>query len=337
LTGSDNKPLGYIEIGVSSRSLEQVLSTVTILSIGLGAAALVFTILLGYLVSRRITSALDDLVDGAHAAERGDLQHTVPVRTQDEIGEVAQALNQMMTELDESKSRLVMAERVAAWQEIARRIAHEIKNPLTPIQMAMETLRRTREKNHPSFDEVLQESTATVLEESSRLKRIVQEFSEFARMPAPKKQKSDLNELVSGTLALYTGTVPVEKDLGNISPIDVDRDQVSQVILNLVENARDAISERPDASEGRIRVQTRLVRDGRAVALAVDDNGPGITAEASGKLFTPYFTTKQQKGGSGLGLAIVHRIVTDHGGRITALESDLGGARLVIEFPVTLG
>ncbi len=334
LVGSSDRPVAFVEVGVSSRSLEQVLSTITVLSLGLGVLALVFTIVLGYLVSRRITGALDDLVDGAHAAARGDLHHKVPIRTRDEIGEVAQALNTMMTELDESKSRLVMAERVAAWQEIARRIAHEIKNPLTPIQMAMETLRRTHEKRHPSFDEVLDESTRTVLEESTRLKRIVQEFSEFARMPPPQKRLCDLNELVSAQLALYTGVVPVEKDLADIPNVEVDRDSVSQVILNLVENARDALAGLPDPSSGQIRVQTRLVRDGRAVALAVEDNGPGIPADTRDKVFTPYFTTKQKTGGSGLGLAIVHRIVSDHGGRIMAVDSELGGARVVIELPV---
>src|SRR5258705_109323 len=141
----------------------------------------------------------------AIAASRCDLDHRVPVRSKDEVGAVASAFNFMMEDLRTSKERLVIAERIAAWQEIARRLAHEIKNPLTPIQMAMDTLRKTWKKKHPSFGEILEESTATVMEEADRLKHIVSEFSAFARMPKPGFQRLDLNELVRSALALYQG------------------------------------------------------------------------------------------------------------------------------------
>src|SRR5439155_7780892 len=136
----------------------------------------------------------DRLVEGSLAAARGDLDHRVTVRREDEVGAVASAFNFMMEDLRTAKERLVIAERIAAWQDIARRLAHEIKNPLTPIQMAMDTLQKTWKKRHPSFDEILEESTTTVLQEADRLKHIVTEFSDFARMPKPDFQRIDVND-----------------------------------------------------------------------------------------------------------------------------------------------
>ncbi len=329
LPGPDGAPVAFVEIGISDAELKSVLRTVTIYSAGIAAAALAACILLGLIMGRRITRDLDQLVIGVQAAARGDLDHEVPVRTADEIGALADAVNLMMVDLKESKERLSMAERVAAWQEIARRLAHEIKNPLTPIQMSVETLRKTWKKKHPSFDEIFEESTATILEESARLKRIVSEFSEFARMPKPNKRRIDLNELVTQSTALYRGSVDLELSLGELADIEADRDSLSQVILNLVENARDAIA----TSGSRIKIETTPTRGGKAVALIVDDDGPGLPKEVKEKLFTPYFTTKHATGGSGLGLAIVHRIVSDHDGNILAIDSPLGGARFVVELP----
>ncbi len=332
LEGADGEPLAFIEMALSQAELETVLRQVTLLSAGLGAGALVITVLFGLWVSARMTRDLDELVVGAQAASRGELDHQVPVRTRDEIGAVAEAFNTMMNDLLESKEKLVIAERVAAWQEIARRLAHEIKNPLTPIQMSVETLRKTHATQHPSFDEIFEESTQTVLEEAARLKRIVTEFSEFARLPKPEKRRMDLNEVVNGAVSLYQGSLTVERELAPHLPlIEADRDQLSQLLLNLLENARDAL---PRDDGGRIRVETRVVRPGRSVALVVEDSGPGIDQEARELIFTPYYTTKHATGGTGLGLAIVHRIVSDHGGRIVITDSPLGGARFIVELPI---
>ena len=330
LLGEGERPVAWLELSVSQAELETVLREVSLLSVGAGAAALLATVLLGLWVAARMTRDLDELVVGAQAASRGDLDHQVPVRTGDEIGAVAEAFNTMMIDLKDSKERLVLAERIAAWQEIARRLAHEIKNPLTPIQMSVETLRKTWAKKHESFDEIFEESTQTVLEEADRLKRIVSEFADFARLPQPEKRAVDLNELVNATAALYQGSVELERDLeARLPAIEADKDQLSQVLLNLLENARDAVG-----SDGLVRVQTRVSRPGRAVSLIVEDSGPGVPTEVRDRIFTPYFTTKNESGGSGLGLAIVHRIVTDHGGRIAVGSSSLGGARFLVELPV---
>ena len=336
LRGPDDALVAVIEVAVSDGDMARVLRKVTLTSAALALAALVGVVLLGLLVARRTARDLDQLVEGSLAAARGDLEHRVPVRSKDEVGAVAAAFNFMMEDLRTSKERLVIAERIAAWQEIARRLAHEIKNPLTPIQMAMDTLRKTWKKKHPSFDEILEESTATVREEADRLKHIVSEFSAFARMPKPGFQRLDLNELVRSALALYQGgAAPVEIKLYDQLPqIDADKNQLNQVVLNLVENARDAIGQRAD---GRITVSTRLGEAGDRAMLIVEDNGPGVPGDLKDKVFAPYFTTKHAKGGTGLGLAIVHRIVSDHGGRIAVGDAPGGGARFAIELPLRNG
>jgi signal transduction histidine kinase len=335
LLGPDGTPVAYAEVAVSDNQLPAVLRKLTLTSAALAALALVAVIGLGLLVARRVARDLDRLVEGSLAASRGELEHRVPVRSKDEIGAVASAFNFMMEDLKTSKERLVIAERIAAWQEIARRLAHEIKNPLTPIQMAMDTLRKSYKKQHPQFPEILDESTATVLEEADRLKHIVAEFSDFARLPKPEFARIDLNEVVRSALALYQGAVPVTSSLApDLPQLDADKNQLTQVLLNLVENARDAIGTR---TGGKIAVSTRRGDANDRALLVVEDNGPGVPGELKDKVFAPYFTTKHGKGGTGLGLAIVHRIVNDHGGRITIGDAPGGGARFAIELPLRNG
>ena len=338
LLGLDEKPVAMVEIAVSDGDMARVLGKITLTSAALALAALVVVVLVGFLVARRTARDLAQLVAGSEAVARGDLDSEVHVSSRDEVRAVAEAFNWMMKDLKASKESLVIAERIAAWQEIARRMAHEIKNPLTPIQMAMDTLRKTWKKQHPSFGEILEESTTTVMQEADRLKQIVSEFSAFARMPKPEFDRLDLNELVRSALALYQEAAPVEIRLDDRLPrIDADKNQLSQVVLNLVENARDAIGQHLGSSEGRITVSTRLGEAADRVMLIVEDNGPGIPVDLKDKVFAPYFTTKHTKGGTGLGLAIVHRIVSDHGGRIAVADAPGGGARFAIELPLRNG
>ncbi len=335
LVGHDGKPVAIVEVAVSDGGLDQVLRQITLTSALLALGALVGVVLIGLIVARRTARDLDLLVEGSLAAARGDLDHRVPVRSKDEVGAVANAFNFMMEDLKTSKEKLVIAERIAAWQEIARRLAHEIKNPLTPIQMAMDTLRKSYKKQHPDFAEILDESTRTVLEEADRLKKIVAEFSDFARMPKPELSRIELNDIVRSALSLYAGAVKLDIKLAKDLPeLDGDKGQLTQVLLNLVENARDAIGSRED---GRIVVATRRGDANDRALLVVEDNGPGVPAELKDKVFAPYFTTKHAKGGTGLGLAIVHRIVSDHGGRIMITDAPGGGARFSIELPLRSG
>jgi len=336
LPGADgSQPVAYVEIAVSDGNLDALVLEVTLISVGLAVLALAIVVGIGLLVARRTARDLDKLVDGSLAAARGDLDYRVPVRSADEVGAVADAFNLMMEDLRTSKERLVIAERIAAWQEIARRLAHEIKNPLTPIQMAMDTLRKTWKKQHPSFDEILEESTTTVLQEADRLKHIVTEFSDFARMPKPEPSRVDVNDVIRSALSLYQGAVRVDMNLApQLPPLDADRNQLQQVMLNLVENSRDAIGAREN---GHITVTSKLGDAADRVLVTVEDNGPGVPSDLKDKVFAPYFTTKHAKGGTGLGLAIVHRIVSDHGGRIFVADATGGGARFIVELPLRHG
>ncbi len=331
VAGVDGAPAAFIEVAVPDDDLRRALHQLGFATLALALLGLVVSLLLGYAIARRMTRDLDTIAVAALAVSSGDLTHRVALSRSDEIGELAAAFDAMTEELAASRDRALSAERIAAWRDIAQSLAHEIKNPLTPIQMSAETLRKSWRAQHPDFPEILEESTRTVVEEVGRLKRIVGEFSSFARLPAPVRTQCDLDEIIASALVLYRGAVAVAHErAGPLPRIAADRDQLTQVVLNLVENARDAVAARSaEEPPGRIVVHTRPLPDG--VELVVEDNGPGFDAAAADRLFVPYFTTKRT--GTGLGLAIVHRIVTEHGGRIVA-ESEPGhGARFRVSLP----
>jgi signal transduction histidine kinase len=326
LPGPDGQAAARVEIAVADDKLTEALAGIGWASGALALGGFVLALLFGAFVARRITEPLRELADGARAVARGSLETSVPVRTRDEVGELAATFNGMTRDLTSAQRELVRAERVAAWRDIAQRIAHEIKNPLTPIQMAIETLQRAHRKGAPQFDSLFGESAQTILDEVGRLKRIVAEFSSFARMPQPTLAPVDVSEVVDAALALYKGgETALDLTLARDLPSALaDKEQLTQVIINLVENARDAV-----AGGGRIRVSTSAA-DGR-VELTVSDDGPGLSDEARAKLFTPYFTTKAR--GTGLGLAIVHRIVSDHGGEIRVGGVPGEGAVFTVALP----
>ncbi|HEY2748128.1 MAG TPA: ATP-binding protein, partial [Polyangia bacterium] len=328
LPGPDGEAAARVEIAVSNDTLSDVLARISWASGAFAVGGFVLALLAGALVARRITGPLRELADGAVAVAGGSLDASVPVRTRDEVGELAATFNSMTRDLAGARDELVRAERVAAWREIAQRIAHEIKNPLTPIQMAIETLQRAHRKSAEQFDALFGESAQTILDEVGRLKRIVHEFSSFARMPAPTLAPVDVSEIVDSALALYKGG---QTSLDLSLPRDLpralaDKEQLTQVVINLVENARDAAG-----PNGRIRVATRADIERGRVELEVADDGPGLSEEAREKLFTPYFTTKPR--GTGLGLAIVHRIVSDHGGEIRVGGAPGAGAVFTVALP----
>ena len=215
---------------------------------------------------------------------------------------------------------LIRAQKVAAWREVARRLAHEIKNPLTPIQLSAERLRRHFLGAPPG---------ARALVES--LKGLVDEFSQFARMPAPRAVPTDLHQLLVNTLALYKGIfsdVSIEERFEADAPlVRLDSEQIRRVIINLIDNAVEAMERR-----GRIIVETQADRPNHLVRVVVADDGPGIPSGDRDKLFLPYYSTKGR--GSGLGLAIVRRIIAEHGGNIDAGDNVPRGTRFTIELPL---
>jgi signal transduction histidine kinase len=330
LRGPRGRVAARVTLAVPDDNLRWTLQVINVTAGALVVSGLVLSLILGLVAARRISRPMQDLVVGAEAVAQGDLEQQLPVRSRDEIGELVRAFNRMTADLKESKQKLVTAERVAAWREIARRIAHEIKNPLFPIQTSIETLRKVHDKKHPDFEEIFDESTTTILEEVQRLKTIASEFSQFARMPKPKLEPCSLVEVVHSVVTLYkAGEIPIHCELDPALPqVMGDREQLVQVFSNLVKNATEALG---GVGSPRIEISARTTEE--SVEIAISDNGPGFSEEVEAKIFTPYFTTKGSAGGSGLGLAIVHRIVIDHEGRVEAECGPGRGATFRVSFP----
>ncbi|XXF80239.1 ATP-binding protein [Myxococcaceae bacterium GXIMD 01537] len=294
----------------------------------LAASGLGFAALLGLVMSRRITRPVEALTEGARRVAEGATDVQVTAQASGEVGELVRAFNHMTSELRSTTERLMASERIAAWQEVARRLAHEIKNPLTPIQMSLETLSEAHRTQHPRFGDLFRDSARVVLEEVDRLRRIVDEFSRFARLPKPQLARVDLGELAQGVLALYATPpegIRLEPSLQPGVVASADRDQLTQVLVNLVKNAEEAMS----AQGGALRVRVRGT-DTDAI-VEVEDSGPGIPPEHRARIFEPYFTTKE--GGTGLGLAIASRILQEHGGRLEVGGEPGEGARFSVVLP----
>lgn len=286
--------------------------------------------LLGLLLSRRITRPVKELVAGARHVATGDLSHRLAEVHTAEMGELVRSFNSMVQQLHDSQKRLIRAERVAAWREIARRIAHEIKNPLSPIQVSIETMRKAFRTRHTDFEEIFEESTQAILEEVAALRRTVTEFSDFARLPKPTPEAQRLEPIVERAVALYRNRregVAIDVKMSAALPaVAVDRELFGQVLSNLLANALQAI-----ADGGHVEV--RVDRSGPWLRLTIADDGCGMEPEVLERVFTPYYTTRRD--GTGLGLAIVQRIVEEHEGRIE-IESEPGkGTAVSIDLPIT--
>jgi two-component system nitrogen regulation sensor histidine kinase NtrY len=236
---------------------------------------------------------------------------------------------------------LIRTQRVAAWRDVARRLAHEIKNPLTPIQLCAERMRRQFSSAPAPARALVDECTATIVGEVESLKALVDEFAQFARMPTPKAIPSDLNGLLTDTLALYNGlfrSIAIERRLATgLPPVRLDVEQIRRVVINLVDNAVEALggpnaTARPNGAQPLIVVETLHDVVNGIVRLTVADNGPGIPAVDRDKLFMPYYSTKGR--GSGLGLAIVRRIIAEHGGNIEVGDNSPSGSIFTVEMPV---
>jgi signal transduction histidine kinase len=326
--GPPEAPAGHVAVAVASEGLARARATVLLAFLAALAAGTAAAALAGRALASRVTRPLEALRDGAQRVAAGELGTRVEARASGEVADLVGAFNEMTAELARSRARLAHAERIAAWREVARRLAHEIKNPLTPIAMSVETLREALDRQRPDFREIFDEATRAVSDEVRRLKRIVDEFSRFARLPAPERAPVAPEELVAGVLALFPEPPPGVSVAREVDPglpaVLADRDQVLQVLLNLVRNALDAMP-----AGGTLRI--RAARAPGGVAFTVSDSGPGIPPEDLARVFEPYFTTKE--GGTGLGLAIAQRIAEEHGGRLEAASPPGGGAALTLTLP----
>jgi len=334
LAGRDADLLGVLLVGSSRQSLIQMLNFIRALGLLVGGGVILLGLVLGWWVSARVTRPIEELAAGAREVAAGHWEARVEVRSRDEVGQLADAFNEMTRQLAEQRERLVQTERVAAWRELARRLAHELKNPLFPLQLTVENLQRAREQTSDQFDEVFFESTATLREELENLKTIVSRFSDFAKMPPPEFEPVDVNELVRSAVKLFepqlapVGRPPITPELyldENLPRPLADPILLRRALENLILNSLDAMP-----AGGTLTVRTAH-RSG-AVRLEVTDTGEGLTPEECARLFTPYYTTKRH--GTGLGLAIVQSVVSDHNGRIEVESAPGAGATFRIELPM---
>jgi nitrogen fixation/metabolism regulation signal transduction histidine kinase len=283
-------------------------------------------------VATRVTRPIENLAQAAREVSAGNWNTQVEVKGSDELGALAESFNTMTHQLSEQRDRLVQSERVAAWRELARRLAHELKNPLFPLQITVENLVRAREADPALFDEVFRESTSTLLAEVANLKAIIGRFSDFSKMPQPQLQKVNINETIRQVLNLHSAQfqaegrprIEVNFEPGDVDTIEVDPDLLHRALSNLVLNALDAMPE-----GGRLSLRTRAL-PGYA-RIEVSDTGTGLTKEECERLFTPYYTTKRH--GTGLGLAIVQSVVSDHHGNITVASEPGKGTTFRIDLP----
>jgi nitrogen fixation/metabolism regulation signal transduction histidine kinase len=335
-TGKDRPLLAILLVGNSRRAYIELKRRIRASALLIGGGGIILAILLSSWAAARVTRPVEQLARAAQDVAAGRWDTRVEVHGGDEVAQLAESFNRMTADLVAQKERLVQTERVAAWRELARRLAHELKNPLFPLQLTVENLMRARTQSSEQFDEVFRESSSTLLAEISNLKTIIGRFSEFSRMPHPQLQPVKVNEILRGVVKLFQaqlqapGRAPIANKLEldeNLGTIAADPDLLHRALSNLVLNAMDAMP-----NGGTLTLRTR--RDDAKAMIEVADTGSGLTREECERIFTPYYTSKQF--GTGLGLAIVQSVVSDHGGRISVQSEPGRGTTFVIELPDNL-
>ncbi|MGB5810613.1 MAG: ATP-binding protein [Polyangiales bacterium] len=299
----------------------------------IGCVALValgLALVFGNHLSRWLESSVEELTTAATRIGAGDFATTLREGQTGAFRATATAFNRMTRDLRDAQDQLRQTERIAAWQDIAKRLAHELKNPLSPIRLSIETLRKAHARSHDEFDALFDESTKTILQEVERLRHIVDEFSRFARLPSPTLSENDLREVVPQAVALYAaGAVAVSAELpGHPVVARIDADQITQVLHNLLQNGCDAAHAAHPEHGGTVRVTLEDALD--VVRIRVTDNGVGIPDDMRNQVFEPYFTDKE--GGTGLGLAIASRIIAEHRGTIQ-VDSVPGQTTFTVTLP----
>ncbi len=295
--------------------------------------SLALVLVVGLFLARRIANRVTRLSRATERVANGDLDVHVPVTSRDELGMLADTFNHMVREVKESQSRIAYLEKVGTWQQIARRLAHEIKNPLTPIQLSMQQLEQSYHGDDERFAELLAEVSEIVGEEIAALRRLVEEFSTFARLPEVQTQAMEVEPLLDDVSKRITAQYPDIQIQWKITPKDLkvqaDKDLFKRVLHNILENSYQAARAADLPAKVHIRVSGN---EAGTSTWVVDDSGPGIPDDVMDRIFDPYFTTRED--GTGLGLAIVKKVMLEHHGSIMVDANPRGGARFLLTLPI---
>jgi signal transduction histidine kinase len=341
LKSDDGTVLAVLTVAISRAGMVQAQQHIRAIAYGVAAAGILFAIVCSLWIAARVSRPIERLAAAAEEVAGGNWETRVPEGGRDEVGVLARSFNHMTSQLVGQRERLVQTERVAAWRELARRLAHELKNPLFPLQLTVENLARARQLPEAEFDEVFRESTATLGMEIANLKTIIGRFSDFSKMPKPELERIDARDAIERVRSLYEAAGGPASQGGDADqnaarirfevqlsaqpmPLDADPELLHRALSNLVLNAMDAM---PEGGTLILSAQPK----GETVELRVADTGQGMTPEECERLFTPYYTTKEH--GTGLGLAIVQSVVADHGGAIAVESRAGGGTAFVITLP----
>ena len=307
---------------------DETIAALRLTAVLLALGGIVVAMLLGFVWSRQVSRPVERLAAHSRRLARGEWDEPISLHSVRELETLGEALDRMRADLVAYRDKLVVSERHAAWSQMARKVAHEVKNPLTPIAISVADLKRSYDLQRPDFPSVLDQAVRTIAAEVDSLKRLLQEFSDFARFPAPTLAPVQAAALLDDLRALYSreieeGRLRVET-LPSPITLHADSGQLRQALVNLVKNGLEAVN-----GSGKVTVEARPA--GPSAEFAVTDTGPGLTQEQRVALFTPGFTTKTR--GSGLGLTIVDRIVSEHGGTIAVRSEEGRGTTFVIRLP----
>ena len=317
----------------STAPVDDALSVLRTAALLLGLLGVVLGVMLGGLWSHQLSRPVERLAEFSEKISRGEWDEPLQMQSVRELRTLVDALERMRADLRAYRDRLRASERQAAYGQMARKVAHEIKNPLTPIAISVAGLKRSYDQGHPEFAATLNEAVRTVGEEVQRLKALLQEFSDLGRFPSPRPARFALGDLLAYLRSLYSheveeGRLSFEWPPGALM-LMADKDQLRQALINLVQNALDAT----EAAAGHVRVAAAA--EGESLRIMVSDDGPGLSDEQRARLFVPGFTTKAH--GSGLGLTIVERIVSDHGGSIEVESAPGRGTEFVVRLALERG
>jgi len=331
LKNSAGTVLAVLTVAISRSGLVGEQQQIRAIAYGVAAGGILLAIVFSLWIAARVSRPVEELARAAEEVASGSWDARVQVRGKDEVSVLARSFNHMTEQLENQREMLVQSERVAAWRELARRLAHELKNPLFPLQLTVENLSRARQLPAAEFDEVFNESTQTLSMEIGNLKKIIGRFSDFSKMPKPELERIAAKELITRVRTLYAAASEDGPKIEIVTqlpdepmPLMVDPELLHRALSNLVLNAKDAMP------EGGTVTLSACKRESK-VEIRVSDTGEGMTPEECERLFTPYYTTKQH--GTGLGLAIVQSIVADHAGTIAVESSEGHGATFVITLP----